>query len=38
MLLCAHVSFGGSLAEGTTWTKRIVEEKTSQKVGKLSEG
>ena len=38
MLLCAHVSFGGSLAEETTWTKRIVENKTPQWVGKTSEG
>ena len=38
MLLCAHVSFGGSLAEETTWTKRIVEKKTPQWVGKNSEG
>ena len=38
MLLCAHVSFGGSLAEETTWTKRIVEKKTPQCVGKNSEG
>ena len=38
MLLCAHVSFGGSLAEETTWTKRIVEKKSPQWVGKNSEG
>ena len=38
MLLCAHVSFGGSLAEETTWTKRIVGKKTPQWVGKKSEG
>ena len=38
MLLCAHVSFGGSLAEETTWTKRIVEKKTPQWVGKNSVG
>ena len=38
MLLCAHVSFGGSLAEVTTWTKRIVEKKSPKLVGKNSEG
>ena len=38
MLLCAHVSFGGSLAEETTWTKRIVEKKSRQWVEKYSEG
>ena len=38
MLLCAHLSFGGSLAEETTWTKRIVGKKTPLWVGKKSEG
>ena len=30
MLLCAPVSYGVSLAEEKTWTKRIVEEETQK--------
>ena len=32
------VMVGGTLAEESPWTKLIVEEKTPQSVGKVSEG